>query len=56
MFCPKCGTENPEDSNFCRRCGSRLGKTFTEEFNVAAKDLLKDRGSDKGRQCDPHNC
>ena len=40
MFCPKCGTENPDDSNFCRRCGNRLGKTLTEEFNVAAKDLI----------------
>lgn len=40
MFCPKCGTESPEDSNFCRKCGNRLGKTFTEEFNVAAKDLV----------------
>lgn len=22
--CPTCGIENPEDSNFCRNCGSRL--------------------------------
>lgn len=22
--CPTCGAENPEDSNFCRKCGSRL--------------------------------
>jgi hypothetical protein len=22
--CPTCGVENPDDSNFCRRCGSKL--------------------------------
>jgi hypothetical protein len=25
MFCPKCGTENPETGRFCRRCGTDLG-------------------------------
>jgi hypothetical protein len=29
MFCPKCGTQNPEDGRFCRTCGADLG-------NVAA--------------------
>ena len=24
MFCPKCGTEMPDDSQFCRKCGSAL--------------------------------
>jgi hypothetical protein len=24
MYCPKCGTENIEDANFCRGCGSDL--------------------------------
>ncbi|MEJ7847217.1 MAG: zinc-ribbon domain-containing protein [Pyrinomonadaceae bacterium] len=25
MFCPKCGTENPESGKFCRGCGTDLG-------------------------------
>ena len=25
MFCPKCGTENPEGVKFCSKCGAELG-------------------------------
>lgn len=24
MFCPECGTKNPDDGSFCRKCGSDL--------------------------------
>lgn len=25
MFCPKCGTENPDQAKFCSKCGNALG-------------------------------
>lgn len=25
MFCPKCGTQNPDSGKFCRSCGTDLG-------------------------------
>ncbi len=25
MFCPKCGTKNPDNGRFCRTCGADLG-------------------------------
>jgi len=25
MFCPKCGTENPEGAKFCSKCGAEFG-------------------------------
>jgi hypothetical protein len=25
MFCPKCGTNNPDSGKFCRKCGTDLG-------------------------------
>ena len=29
MFCPKCGTEHPDDSQFCRKCGNTIGTAST---------------------------
>ncbi|MBN1631092.1 MAG: FHA domain-containing protein [Thermoleophilia bacterium] len=33
--CPVCSTENTEDSNFCRRCGSRLVPIDLEEATLS---------------------
>ena len=47
MFCPKCGTQNPETGRFCRSCGADLGN-ISEALsgNVPKIQPLKDR---KGR-------
>lgn len=29
MFCPKCGTENPDEAKFCSKCGAELGGVAT---------------------------
>lgn len=39
--CPKCSSEISENSNYCMICGTRQGRYVTEEFSVAANDVLK---------------
>ncbi len=34
MFCSKCGTENPDDSGFCKKCGSAVNSSGS---NVPAR-------------------
>lgn len=46
MFCPKCGTENPEEGKFCRSCGTGLGTVadaLTGKF-AATQPLVDRRG------------
>jgi hypothetical protein len=40
VTCPKCSQEIPEDSTYCKFCGTRLGSYVTEEFSVAADDVM----------------
>ena len=58
MFCPKCGTKNPESGKFCRGCGTDLatvsdalsGKQNNKNFNfgtmapMAAIELSNKKG------------
>lgn len=40
MRCPKCGTENAADMNFCKKCGNRLvaSDKNTETQKVSQKN------------------
>jgi hypothetical protein len=40
MNCDRCGTELPQDANYCFKCGKRVGKTI-ESFSVASDELVK---------------
>jgi len=40
MTCSKCGQQIPEDSIYCKYCGTRQGGYVTEELSVAAGDVL----------------
>lgn len=37
MFCPKCGTQNQEESVFCMKCGYRL--PILDDLNVSSKHV-----------------
>jgi len=41
VYCPKCGRELSEDMNYCPSCGKQVKKTVSEEFSVAADDLVR---------------
>jgi S1-C subfamily serine protease len=36
MFCHKCGSETPDDSQFCRKCGQSLGSAWVVSPSAAA--------------------
>jgi zinc-ribbon domain len=44
MFCPKCGTQNPEEGKFCRSCGSDLGNVSSALSGVPPQRLVNHKG------------
>lgn len=49
MFCPKCGTENPETGRFCRSCGTDLGNVSSALSGEARPPLAQTYVDHKGR-------
>lgn len=45
MFCPKCGTKNPDNGKFCRSCGTDLGNV-TAALN--SSELVQAQFTDAG--------
>jgi hypothetical protein len=41
LSCNKCGSELPDDANFCYKCGKPTAKTVVEEVEVKSDELIK---------------
>jgi hypothetical protein len=50
MKCPKCQSENPEGSAFCRRCGQPLAGEFICHVNLADSVFCNKCGQPLGAQ------
>lgn len=70
MFCPKCGTQNPEDGKYCRSCGTDIGNvnaamskvsptsnSFSNMFDEMDWGMESGSGKKRGiaRRKDPHD-
>lgn len=47
MFCPKCGTQLPDDAGFCYKCGSKIGVSAPsqQETAKASQDVIAPTGA-----------
>ena len=44
MFCPKCGTQNPEEGKFCRSCGTGLDSVSKALTSPRQRKLVDRKG------------
>ncbi len=42
MFCRKCGKEIPDDSEFCPKCGTAVGKEISDQVNAQEETVVAD--------------
>ena len=46
MFCPKCGSQLPDDATFCYKCGTKVGQASAEEQpSKAVRNVLAPSGA-----------
>ena len=55
VFCPECGTENDENSNFCKKCGSEFNPQIKKskderiaELESKVEKIEKSKEAEKG--------
>lgn len=41
IYCTRCGTPNPADSRYCRKCGRSLEEQEAEMMGIPGRDALK---------------
>jgi ribosomal protein L40E len=49
VFCYKCGTENPDNTAYCSRCGAELKEKRTEERGQELGKKIEKWGDDFGK-------
>jgi len=47
MFCIKCGTENPDDAAFCKKCGAAVADEIETRVAPRSRDLPEEHGKDQ---------
>lgn len=54
MYCPKCGSKNPDSGKYCRKCGTGLPKEFADEdrfeFEGSSDDALATGSSGRNQK------
>lgn len=55
MFCPKCGTKNPDDGKFCRSCGTDVAVVSAALVGGSKSGMLQAMQDDMGfdSSCNP---
>ena len=45
MFCPKCGSQLPDDASFCLKCGARVGLVSSQQQTTTSAQVLAPHGA-----------
>jgi DNA-directed RNA polymerase subunit RPC12/RpoP len=44
MFCPKCGTELPDNADYCMKCGTHIADAISKKDDIKTKPVLAPMG------------